>query len=474
MVDMGRNPHSPETLRHVVDLCWFYKVNYLQLHIADDQLCSWPSKAFPKILSPSAGWTWDDFVKLEAYSQARGVTIIPELDVPAHSTILRKSYPEVFGNNPGELARNPASRKGLEQLLGEMTSVFQATPFVHIGGDEAYGVPEELQRDLVNHLNRFVKTLGRRALVWEGPRLGEGDNKVDEDVIHINWRTINFPAAEMLKAGYEVVNAAWDPLYIVDHYPRTMFTMVDVERCYKWDRTVFAHVNPGIPTFAKPHRTESDRGILGFCMPWWEGREENIITLCAPRLSAVSCAAWNREGESDYASFERRNARALARFRAMAGLPAVTMPIASEVTPEGNLAFGRPVRVSVGAAQPPFVPDRLTNGITDRFDLFLGYPTEPEPLEIVIELAEAAEISRIVVYETAVGKSYELYTVDVSIDGERFVKVGECGKGTRAEADHVVHEFARQKASHVRIVTSGCKDFVFSSFSRLTEIQVFD
>ena len=474
LVDMGRNPHSPATLRHVVDMCWFYKVNLLQLHLIDDQLCSWPSREFPKLKNERAGWILDDFVELEAYARARGVTLIPELEVPAHSGLLRKHYPEVFGRTPSELAEKPEAREGIKKLLAEMISVFSSSPYVHIGADEAYGVDEKLQRDLINDLNRYLKTLGKRTVVWEGPRLGKGDSKVAEDVIHMNWRTINFPAAEMLKAGYEVVNASWDPLYIVDHYPRTMFTAVDLKRCYDWDLRVFAHVNPGIPTFGKPHRVDSAKGIIGFCMPWWEGRERNLLPLCLPRLAAVSCAAWNRKGERDFESFLERNERAMARFRTMIGVPEEPMPRATEVTPEGNLAFGRPVRVSAGAHQPPFVPERLTNGITDRFDLFLGYPTVPEPLKIVIELEKPVEISRIVVYETAVGKSWEDYRVEVSEDGKRFVEVGVSGKGTRGEKDHVIHVFPARKAALVRIVTKGCKDFVFASFSRLTEVQVFE
>ncbi len=473
LVDMGRNPHGPETLRAVVDMCWFYKVNFLQLHFADDQLCSWPSRAFPEILSENAGWSWEDFVELEAYAEARGVMIIPELDVPAHSAVLRREYPEVFGESPAELARNPEAREGLEQLLAEMVTVFRSTPYVHVGGDEAYGVPEETQRELINHLNRYLKKLGKSTVVWEGPRLGRGDNKVDEDVLHINWRTINFPAQEMLEAGYEIVNAALDPLYIVDHYPRTMFTAVEVKCCYEWDLQAFAHVNPGFSTFVRPHRTASADGILGFCMPWWEGREENLIPLCLPRLAAVACAAWNRMGERDFESFQRRNELAMARLLELAGLPVPSIPEAPAVTPEGNLAFGRPVLASIGSTQPFFGPGRLTNGITAPPDDFLGYPTVPEPLELVIELAEVTEVSRIVVYEAAVGKSYERYRVEVSRDGVRYERACESGKGTRGDADHVVHEFPAAEVGYVRIVTDGCQDFVFSSFSRLREIQVF-
>ncbi|MBT5928514.1 MAG: family 20 glycosylhydrolase [Verrucomicrobia bacterium] len=47
---MGRNPHSPETLRHVVNMMWFYRGNDLQLHLTDDQLFSWPSKACPELV----------------------------------------------------------------------------------------------------------------------------------------------------------------------------------------------------------------------------------------------------------------------------------------------------------------------------------------------------------------------------------------------------------------------------------------
>ena len=55
-----------------------------------------------------------------------------------------------------------------------------------------------------------------------------------------------------------------------------MFTAVDVERCYNFDLKRWAHINHGFQTFKNPYFTKTDEGILGFCMPWWEGREENI------------------------------------------------------------------------------------------------------------------------------------------------------------------------------------------------------
>lgn len=473
MVDMGRNPHSPATLRQVVDMCWFYKVNLLHLHLTDDQLFSWPSEAFPALQSARAGWTLGDFVELERYAVARGVAIVPELEVPGHSTILRREYPDRFGTTPTELATRPECQRAVEVLIAEMAAVFRSTPYFHIGGDEAYGVPQDVQRDFINRLDAFVKSTGKRTVVWEGPRLGTGDNKVDTGVLQINWRTIEFPAQEMLAAGYEVVCAPWDPFYVVDHYPKTMFTAVDLERCYGWDLRRFGHVDPGMPTFRAPHRTTTADGILGFCMPWWEGREENLFALCLPRLAAVASAAWNRAGENDFAGFLARQQRAIPRLEQIAGIALPELPFSDPDGQRDNLAFRARVVPSAGGAQPHFSPARLTNGITDRFDHFLGFPTQPDPLEIVIELARPAEVGRIVVHETAVGKSYEVYEVLVSAGGADYERVGEAGEGSRGEADHVTHEFTQRRVSHIKIRTRGCHGLTFPSFSRLTEVMAF-
>ena len=473
MVDMGRNPHGPAVLRQIVDACWFYKVNYLQLHLSDDQLFSWPSRVYPKLFDERSGWSWQDFVDLEQYARARGVAIIPEIDVPAHSTILRQRYPEVFGKSPKDLATLPSATEGMKALLAELMQVFASSPYVHIGGDEAYGVPEDDQRDFVNRLARFVKQRGRRPMAWEGPRLGEGKHKVDTDVLHVNWRTVDFPAQQMLDAGYQVVNAAWDPMYIVDHYPRTMFTAVPVKRCYQWDLQEFKHVNHGMPTFAEPHRTRTRDGIVGFMMPWWEGRQENVAKLCVPRFAAVAATAWNPDGERDFDGFQERQRSLLPRCAAVARTDLGRTPFADPATQRDNYAYRAKVTASAGTSQPVFGPDRLTNGIPDRFDHFLGYPTQPQPLEITLELRVPASVGRVVVHERAVGQSHEIYDLHVSVDGSSWQQVGTSGKGTRGEQSFVEHRFEPRTVRYVRIVTQGCHGLTFPSFSRLCEVEAF-
>ncbi|MEO1617569.1 MAG: family 20 glycosylhydrolase [Planctomycetota bacterium] len=315
MVDLGRNPHSFEVLKETIDLLWFYKIDSLHLHLTDDQRFAWPSKAYPKLWDGLI--TWEQFQELEKYAVLRGVTLIPELEVPGHSTLLRKHYPEVFGESPTALASEDTAFEGITTLLDDLLEVFQSTPYIHIGGDEAFGVPEDLQRKLINRLHDYLRSKDRQTVVWEGPGPvekgpvkkgpGEGDHGVHKDVIHLNWRTINYPADQMIKDGYRVVNATWDPLYLVDHYPRINFTMTSPEHLYQTlSLTRFGHVNPGIRTFANPIEVEPSEQLLGFCMPWWEGREVNYAPQCFPRIIPFADVSWNPPTERDFPAFSRR------------------------------------------------------------------------------------------------------------------------------------------------------------------------
>lgn len=476
LVDMGRNPHSPETLRQVVDMMWFYRGNYLQLHLTDDQLFSWPSKAYPELYSSRAGWTLEDFRALEEYSQARGVTIVPELEVPGHSSILRRKRPDVFGENPVDLATSPKAQKGAETLIAEMLEVFQSTPYMHIGADEVYGVSQEDQRKFINRLNQFIKKLGRRTVVWEGPAAGnleKGQTKVETDVIHMAWESKYYPMTDMVKAGYQIVNASWDPFYIVDHYPRNNFTGVPIDACYHADLRRMKNVDPGIKSFAQPQWAETTDSILGFCMPWWEGREQNLLPMCLKRYGAAATRAWDYDSTLAYEQYATREEQLLNRLELISGFMLPEMPTAPRDTTIANLAYGAKVTPSKAANQPYFVPGRLTNGITDRFDIFLGYPTKPEPLLIDIELLNQSEASRIRIYEISSGNGWEKYRLYVSRDGKAFEKVGESTQGKRGKKTFLEHRFPKTEIKVVRIETDGFEDFTFPSFSRLSEVQVF-
>jgi len=535
LIDMGRNPHSVELLKETIDLFWYYKVDSLHLHLTDDQRFAFPSTAFPKLWDGLI--TLEEFKELEAYAVVRGVTIIPELEVPGHSGKLRGIYPEVFGKTPTDLASSEEALQGIKTLIDEMIDVFSSTPWVHIGGDEAYGVPEELQRDLINELHEYLKSKGKQTIVWEGPRAGEGENRVNKEVIHINWRTINYPADKMLEDGYRVINAAWDPLYIVDHYPRTNFTMTSPQHIFETLKlTRFKHVNPGIPTFARPIEVEPSDQLIGYCMCWWEGREENYFAQVVPRLVSMADVAWNPGEKRDFKEFESR------RTKTEAVRDAVFYPVSfgrnflgakvilesrlneteihftidgSEPTAESkvytspeslsksaivraaafrdgkqvgygsrtkyvlatrteNLASTKPVTTSTTSG-PTFSVIRLTDGDKDNLGFYLGYPaTTEKPIAITIDLEKPETVGRVEVHAYTINGSFEKYTVEVSADGESFKEVGSRLEKPESPQPVVEHKFDPQKAQFIRILSHGNRGHVFDSFSKIVEVEVFE
>ena len=547
LIDMGRNPQSIELLKETIDLFWFYKIDSIQLHLTDDQRFAFPSTAFPELWDGKI--TLQRFKELEAYAVARGVTLIPELEVPGHSGILRRQYPEVFGTTPTDLAKSETALKGIKTLLDEMMQVFSSTPYIHVGGDEAYGVPQDLQRNLINQLHAYLKSKGRQTVVWEGPHPGQGENKVNTEVIHLNWRTIEYSAAQMLKDGYRVVNAAWDPLYIVDHYPRTNFTMTSPQHIYETlSLTRFKHVNPGIPTFARPIDVLPSDQLIGFCMPWWEGREANFFPQIVPRVIPFAEVAWNPEVARDYAKFSTRAAQteavrqaafypvrieashlAVAEDGVFHNETTVTLdhqPLANSdiktelrftldgshphvdsqlyekpilltknatiraasfaagrqighgsrrsftaVKPSNNLALGKPATSSVSSGSP-FSVGRITDGGTANLDFYLGYPAQPEPITITVDLETVQKVSRVTVFAYTISGSFEKYTIAVSVDGKQFDEVASRLEKPEQPTSSEEHKFASRDVRFVRINSHGNHGYVFDSFSKLVEVQV--
>ncbi|MEO9595692.1 family 20 glycosylhydrolase [Rhodopirellula bahusiensis] len=550
MIDMGRNPHSIALLKETIDLLWFYKVDSVQLHLTDDQRIAFPSTAFPKLWDGVI--TLSQFEELERYAVARGVTIIPELEVPGHSELLRRIYPEVFGNSGTELTKSAKALDGIKTLLDEMMAVFSSSPYIHIGGDEAFGVPEDLQRDLINELHAYLKSKGKETLVWEGPRAGTGDNRVNPEVIHLNWRTINYPADEMIANGHRVINAAWDPLYLVDHYPRTNFTMTSPQHIYEtMSLTRFKHVNPDIRTYADPVEVEPTNKLIGFCMPWWEGREENFLAQTFPRVIPFAEVAWNPSIKRDHEDFESRvsfieQAR-LAAFYPVTieatnlvvpddGVFEETTTVTLETTnkpsapstgnleiryttdgskpskdssvyespfeltesatvraiayagddPVGhgsrynlvkvngqpNLALHKPV-TSNATSGPPFSVQRINDGGTENLGFYLGYPADPEPILLTIDLGSPQMVEHVKVFAYSIAGSFEKYAVETSTDGVDFEEVATRLDKPEVPTDPAEHRFAPREIRYVRIKTHGNKGYVFNSFSKIVEVQVF-
>ncbi|MDO4951322.1 MAG: family 20 glycosylhydrolase [Bacteroidales bacterium] len=161
MHDVGRSFISFDELKKEIDLLSRFKVNVFHWHLTDNQGFRFESKAYPQLNASSAMtrfagqyYTQAQCTQLEAYAAERGITVIPEIDMPGHST--------AFTTAMGYTMNSTQGRAALKTLLGELAEAFPLAPYIHMGADEAGTTAE-----FVNEMSKYIKEeLHRRCVVW--------------------------------------------------------------------------------------------------------------------------------------------------------------------------------------------------------------------------------------------------------------------------------------------------------------------
>jgi hexosaminidase len=243
LLDVARQNHPIAAIKQVVQLCRLYKARYLQLHLTDDQGWTFPSTRYPQLGTknhaahggvPPRVYTLDELKELVAYADARGVTLVPEFEMPGHCGAAVRALPEVFDALDPESKRpvglgcmnlsSEALYPALDTLIGEMCAVFRSSPYFHIGSDEVTsgrlslhsGYKAFLQRHglkddaaLADHFVRAVCALvrkhGKKAIKWEGLA-----NFATRDVILMCWEGNSTFATEAVARGYATITCPWN------------------------------------------------------------------------------------------------------------------------------------------------------------------------------------------------------------------------------------------------------------------------
>lgn len=343
-LDVARRFHSISTLRQAVRWCQAAKVNFIQLHLTDDQNWMLPTKVLSGIDKNNThrkpAYSEQELKSLIEYAEARGVRFIPEIDLPGHSTLLVKHNPEVFSIKGSQSTNcinfgSAEVRKTLKTLIRETATIFKYSPYLHIGGDEAWypdaekdpqiakmmsilgeGIgPHEIFVDFVADLAQEAINLDRTPIVWEGfGPTTYAQNRIPKQTIVVAWEDDYYPAKRLVEDGFRVLNAGWDPLYVVNHYPYDSFTLVPLTKMYQFDPFVFDLVNWS----GNNRRTlnlPKDGKMEGAVMSWWEGHEWNAHTTLPHRIAAFGSRLWNKEGETDFAGFMTRSNRVLEHIK---------------------------------------------------------------------------------------------------------------------------------------------------------------
>jgi hexosaminidase len=232
LIDVARHFEPIEVLKRNLDAMAALKMNVFHWHLTEDQGFRVESKKYPKLHqlgSDGNYYTQEQIKDVIAYARDRGIRVVPEFDIPGHSTSWLVGYPEL-GSAPGpytierrpgifEPAFDPTREevyKFLEGFLGEMAALFPDA-YLHIGGDEnegkqwdrnpaiqAYmkqkGIKDNhaLQAYFNTRLLKILQKHGKKMIGWDEILQPELPNDV---VIH-SWRG-TAALAEAARKGYD-------------------------------------------------------------------------------------------------------------------------------------------------------------------------------------------------------------------------------------------------------------------------------
>jgi len=318
LIDVGRHFIPLDVLKRNIDGMAAVKLNVLHWHLSENQGFRVESKKFPKLHemgSDGLFYTQDEIRDLIAYARERGIRVVPEFDMPGHSTSWFVGYPEL-ASAPGpyqierkwgvfDPAMDPTQEhtyKFLDAFIGEMAKLFPDHYF-HIGGDEVNGKQwdanpkiQEFKRshgiknneDLQAYFNKRVQEIvskhGKTMVGWDEILRPE----LPKNIVIQSWRGQESLAAAA-KQGYRGLLSNG---YYVD-------LMWSAERHYSFDPL------GGAGATLSPQ--EKQRVLGGEACMWGEYvSPENIDSRIWPRTAAIAERLWSPQEIQDVNSMYQR------------------------------------------------------------------------------------------------------------------------------------------------------------------------
>ncbi|MBE6335266.1 MAG: hypothetical protein E7066_01105 [Lentimicrobiaceae bacterium] len=216
MHDTGRNFQTIEMLKETIDLMSFYKINYFHWHLTDYPAWRIECKVYPQLNDPQYQrpgrdcgkyYTYDEIRDLIAYAKERGITVMPEIDMPGHSAYFKNAFGFTMDSEDG--------KKILEKCIAEFCEEIPVSmcPYLHVGSDEVY---INDPKGFMHFAEGLCKKYGRVAMAWD-PGLPS-----DSTTIRQIWNTAAGSNAASTKKGGRYVDSFmgylnyYDPIYFTN------------------------------------------------------------------------------------------------------------------------------------------------------------------------------------------------------------------------------------------------------------------
>lgn len=234
LLDSSRHVFSVETIKRQLDAMAAAKYNIFHWHLTDDQGWRFESKRYPKLqqlASDGEFYTQAQMRDIVAYAQARGIQVLPEIDVPGHASAIAVAYPELM-SAPGPYVMeyrwgvhkptlNPANEKVYEfvdALVAEAKAIFPFE-YLHIGGDEVdpehwnnnpdiqafmrannIDNSEALQAHFNQHVQKILHKHQRKMIGWD--EIQHPD--LPRDIVIQSWRGQD-GVSQAVAAGFQAI-----------------------------------------------------------------------------------------------------------------------------------------------------------------------------------------------------------------------------------------------------------------------------
>ncbi|WP_327354648.1 family 20 glycosylhydrolase [Streptomyces sp. NBC_01304] len=250
MVDNGRKFFAPRWLAaHIKELSYL-KLNYLHLHLSDNEGFRVESTSHPEFVAADK-LTKRQVKDLIALAARHKITVVPEFEAPGHMRAVLGQHTDLrLVSRTGEVHQDridlskPGAYKLIREIYTEYLKLFPG-PYFHIGADEYradadahpqilayarkhYG-PKANAKDtylgFINWANRLVRAAGKTTRAWSDGVGGGSAVKVDPNVILEYWYTHGLTPQQHVDNGHRILNASWVPTYYIlgGNKPDTVF-----------------------------------------------------------------------------------------------------------------------------------------------------------------------------------------------------------------------------------------------------------
>ena len=469
MLDCSRHFWTVDELKETLSQMAFFKLNTLQMHLTDNNAWRLAMDKYPELTEKGTFYpdfpdlsgkyyTTDDLKELVRYAQSLGIEIIPEVDLPGHSTALLAAMPQLsckggsFEAYPEELPfsqrkrgnenmiciGNPESIRFAQEVVDALIQIFPS-PYIHLGGDEVptniwekcpkcqalykkegMKEPGEIQDYFTRKMSEYIRSKGKTMVGWD--EINDRHAATPEDMLTV-WRDDGLKAQKAaLERGIPVVMCPQHGCYLDWGYAGN-----STRKVYEWD-PITDQVSPEQASLVK-----GGQGAL-----WTErvATQDRVEWMLYPRLAALSEVFWCEPSSRNWDDFYRR-ITAFYPVMKQIGINFYEDDALNEKefapTQEKPMLI-RPASIDTNIPlNPPYHPEYAFDGKTNSF--FWGGSTINPTHYFTVILTEPTDVNSI---EVITGDSKDYITkadLLISADGNEFQKVGTFDELGQAKAD---------------------------------------